>query len=438
MKSFCKYNAERLKKSKMTFKRKVEQLALERDEPCTQKFQVGAETAKIVERLKQEHRYANPVKSWKENLARYLQARTQPTQSTAPEENAPAKNRPFISPHASHQSHQYRTTDDSDVFEKLYKDHEMRRAAHKIIVEAEHEAAAASMFKPNCPKTTGPTTNETSGVDGVEEILQQYVGSLPAARRSTIEIANGLLQKGEEYKQRREELKQSIQKDLSPTFTPTTNKRSRKILEQCSKKYGFNAVATAAAAAAPKNGKGKGALSSPKDVTWSSEIKGVPPPPRAKFDVELFCSRLERKEAQKTQRLEAARRSKEVQELESCTFRPAITRSSVEMSEKWGSSTHYSGMEEPTVPSILQSERYHAADLKKNVRQASRPQDALHRPTEEAWDNFPQRRANAERSPQETSPHVLLDDETGGSEYLANLEQELRDVIADWQAIEPA
>lgn len=384
---------------------------------------------RIIAHLEKERRYKGPVKGWRDRFCEYV------TRSQKKDEGSFLNKSKFPMDASSVHSG---IIQDGVVFDRLYNEALVRAKARRFVQLTRLEEEAREFYH--------PMTNESeywgggSGGGGDWSFCNSSGGPITSGRESradsflsnrTGNVFEDLYAMDEEYRRRREtRVMEALEKETKLTFKPLTNPQSSKIIMQ-------RAIARA-----------KGELQEPEeekhrvsttqvsndDETMTSQERRR----NSKFNVDIFCSRLQRKEAERLGRLAEVRRHLRMQETKECTFRPSISRNSHAMAAQRGytqttfepSSDHslkaacgrrmdvgYDGMD---------AADYGDTDVAGTVRRR-----VMFTPSQELEESFCSRRKSGSDGVK-TRPESLCDIKRPECDYIAALSSEIQDVLSQW------
>ena len=239
---------------------------------------------KIINYLTAQHKYHGTVTDWDRHFASFV-ARREPSQGHLPRS---VKQKPSGSV--------------NPVFDKLYEESALREAAQRVFLQTQLEKEFRELYK--------PSTNESFLMD------DQTASSV-----SNRSVELDLIRKGEEYKRKREKMLKERQMSVEHfPFKPQTNPKSREIILKKALEQEQLALT------GPLN------LEPEVQNLDLSEVKGIQlSKPRCAFDVDLFTSKVQRRQALRHDRIAQLRREQKVQEVAECTFRPSISKHSDEL-----------------------------------------------------------------------------------------------------------
>ena len=269
----------------------------------------------------------------------------------------------------------------AEVFEKLYQESQMRAAAQQIMAQAQEEEMHSTVLHPTA------LFHDDDSYDS----------------RTPKEVVDSLLERGERTRQRIEERRRLLEsQDAECTFTPKTNKLSQKMVQSWSERRSTSQRPRSA-----------------PQVEVSPDVTGVPRKQPVTFDVDLFYSKIHRRAMEKEAKLREIKEKKDREGLSECTFRPKTAERFAKPPRALASGTAPSSTKKASAAGGL------------SPRQAARGQ-RVRREENYVVDLMAVPQQPAGSSPPTT--RTFLDDD--GDTDLANLEAELRGVIAEWQSID--
>jgi hypothetical protein len=294
---------------------------------------------KIVSYLVAQNKYHGSVTSWERNVENFSKRRE-------PEPETPKEKPTRIAKQSS--------------FQKLYEEAAVREAAQRVFIQTQRDKESRELYR--------PSTNES--------LLDQ---SVSVSSNRSVEL--DLLRKGEEYRRKREKMlreKELLVEQFS--FKPATNAKSREIILRKSEEHDHRDESQVEHVLITED------LSGVKGVQLNKQ--------RPTFDVDVFTSKVQRRQALRQNRVAQLRREQKIQEVADCTFRPSISKYS-------DSLQRHRTFIDPFASADRQS--YNSPFLK----------DAALR----------------------KSPESMLGQQQHDELHLQNLEEELRGVIAEWRYI---
>lgn len=470
---FVSHNEERVKRAAFVFKQKKIRLLAERDEDMTHKPKLSKATERIVKQAQRSGTYKGPVKGWNQRFSHHLMKKTR--EPPAQDDHKPHTGRP---------PRGYAASDPNETFDRLYDDAQTRAAAQRIVERAQRHAEEASFFRPltndRCVSLIESSVANGSGLhlgrglpggepqdidvededwDGTREIL----AFVEQPSRTIEQVVDSLALKGEEYRQRAQSRRHQYESERMKdcTFAPTTNKKSKEMVRKWLELTVGGDHATHLDL--PIHGDANPDTPSPlrthflrneqeaiRFVKGRSAVKAEPRGPPKKFDADLFCSRVERGQAERARRLEELRLQKIADDCAECTFRPAITKVSDEIAKSRGDvypdqALHSRSVIDQT-PRVLFAEKKDAASLSplssvrgRGVAAPATARASFPRPEAVPRHRLPARASTAYEVPEEEHLNLRFapdDNDAKGMHYLQELEEELKGVIAEWQHIE--
>ena len=149
-----------------------------------------------------------------------------------------------------------------------------------------------------------------------------------AAPRHPDVVVDSLLQKGEEYRERKQRLRQAREEGREAfPFKPKTNERSHRILKAFARRAEEELADELARRTLEELNEGSAAAD---PDALPAGVKGIPAPKKvAKFNMAEFTRRNERAAALRTARLQAIVEERDAEQLAECSFRPALAANSL-------------------------------------------------------------------------------------------------------------
>jgi hypothetical protein len=151
---------DQAQRSKRHFEKKKEQIVKEWEEECApeQRAKPGELSEALVEQLRADGKYAGPVRHWHKHFARFLVKRSgSPRHVVAAAGAAVDQSRNSAAAgsvdrgsrrSASETRARAEKTEESQVFDRLYRQAETRRAAQELMVAAQIDAEDTTLFRP--------------------------------------------------------------------------------------------------------------------------------------------------------------------------------------------------------------------------------------------------------------------------------------------------
>ena len=289
-------------------------------------------TKKIVSRMDKEKRYRSPVSGWKRHFENFLlkqagmAAPTEVSRRSSSPTHAPQHSfSPTISAYAyekaDHDStlniddDHNRSNQSNSVFERLHNEHHVRKLAQKVLAESYIESTMGGTFS--------PSTNESARY--YDPLQGDDNGSSFDGPRHPDVVVDTLLAKGQQYEEKKAHLR-ALKEHSKETysFKPETNPNSKKIL----KAFANKSLAELEEERMSRGGKvnsGQGSSASLPDG-----VRGIQPPKKAaKFDVDAFTARMGRHKAIKEANLKSIYNDTQYTVAKECSFRPALTKTAV-------------------------------------------------------------------------------------------------------------
>lgn len=383
---------------------------------------------KIIEYLEKQNLYKGPISGWSEHQKKLKQScgnsnsdglmASNNSQGDADKESGSAARRRAVSPAASLRA--------SALHERLYNEATIREAALRVMEQTQIEKEARELFRPSTNESywhsgtmLGARTPSSRSAmrDGDDDYY--YADDSHQGSVGSRSVVDELLAKGEEYKLKREQ--RILEKLANPdvyTFKPETNPNSSRIILQRAEERARMMQQEEQAVEEEKRARSRESYSLGDDEDNSKK-------PTVKFDVDVFTSRMQRREIEKAQRIAMLRRNLKLEEVSECTFRPSISTKSNDTAERIRPAASSLPSPSIVVPkrrgANYESESY-SPDYSKRAASGSVPKSSKPRgpSTASAGSQPVQRRRGVE---------VVTGD---GDEYLKSLEEELKGVIAEW------
>lgn len=340
---------------------------------------------------------------------------------------------------------------DKEIFNRLYNDAVIHDAALRVMEQTQIEKEARELFR--------PSTNESYWHSGTmlgartplrRKDTSDFGDSVLTSQRDVVEE---LLAKGDEYKIRREQrLVEKIHNPDVYTFKPETNPNSKRIILERAMQRELEMAEMEAAEEAAREARSRESMN-----VDGCEISPHKAKPKVVFDADVFTARMQRKEIEKAQRLAALRRAMKIEEVSGCTFRPSISKKSHDSAERMRSAQTYATKSSPSIrrTSDHRDPNAFAESYSPEEKSSSRRAHAAEEATRPAPSHAPlpahvarvrvtnggtQQRAakaapSASREAAATRGVAHRETLDQGEEYLRNLEDELRGVIAEWTTI---
>ncbi|RNF25864.1 uncharacterized protein Tco025E_01869 [Trypanosoma conorhini] len=284
---------------------------------------------RIIAYLEKERQYKGPIKGWRERFRAYMKRLQEQDR-----ELTPCKSKT----HADASSVHSAPLRDDAVFERLYEEAAVRARSQRVVTMTQLEKESRELY---CPVTNeseywasgsqssgashrrGRRSSSSSWGSSTQRRSSRSGHTASAHRDPSGSVFDELHAMSEEYRRRRElRALEAMSNREEFTFRPATNPQSSKIIME-------RAIARARGElperATRKQGSGETEADSQERRRSS-----------VRFNPDIFCSRLQRKEAERLWRLAALQRSLRLAEASECTFRPSISRTSQAMALQRG------------------------------------------------------------------------------------------------------
>ncbi|KEG09155.1 hypothetical protein DQ04_05711040 [Trypanosoma grayi] len=404
---FLATQEERRKTSAMHFEKKKEKLLSDEILPLFDDMP-RKHSLRIIAHLEKERNYKGPIKGWRARFRAYMQRLQEQDVAAAP--NQPRAHADTPSVHSG-------IVRDDAVFDRLYEEATVREAAQRVLLLTQLEKEARELYH--------PVTNESEYWSRLGGNNNSTVSSCSCSNISTLSsrtstVFDELYAMSAEYRRRRELRAAAAagSEEVFP-FRPVTNPQSSRIIMK-------RAISRA---------KGEVPERSRKPPAVDEAVESPNRKKNARFNTDIFCSRLQRKELERLERLAALRRQTWMEEAVECTFRPAISRHSnaIAVQKGYGQITFV-----PTLNAPPRDARTHTADgadadaSTQGVSQLRQPQGQT--------PLLPQRnRGASSRSSSLNKVPKTFDSGASSGDCIAALSSEIQGVLSAWShAVEEA
>ncbi|KAF5222972.1 hypothetical protein ECC02_004060 [Trypanosoma cruzi] len=328
---FLQTQEERRKVSAMHFAKKKERVL---GEDCVPLFEdmPRKHSLRIISYLEKERNYKGPIKGWRERFRAYMNKLQEQDRESTPNKTKTNASTPSV--------HSGITRDDA-VFDRLYDEALVRAVSQRVVAMTQLERESRELYRPKTNESeyrgsdghssqVSPSKGRSnSRCSSSSQRLSSRGGHLASVNSDSMSsVFEELYAMGEEYRRRREiRAMEAIENQEEFTFKPATNPESSKIIME-------RAIARAKGEL-PERAARKQLLDA-ADENDGNEANTRERKRNIRFNPDIFCSRLQRKEFERLKRLAELRRQLRMDEASECTFRPSISRNSQIMAMQKG------------------------------------------------------------------------------------------------------
>jgi hypothetical protein len=366
---------------------KVAKHEREEMEDVTHKPQLDKLSTKLVQFKAKRKQYVGPVKGWKRHFTSYMVQKhmddvcgpkgVDPQYSFKPSINPASKTLHFPTP----------------VTERLYKDTQHREAQMELIrtwdrVRQGYDVRTGQpLFRPATNSAASVRSRTPSGMSSTHS-----------------DVVSSLLERGEDYREKRRLLEQEKFKELS--FAPKTNSKSKQIVRE---------IATRGPT--PSRRKKVEEAPPPPKAPWNRSRSAEP----AKFHVDRFYTRVSQERDYHSAKMSVLREQYDHDAASECTFQPKISRNSELLFRR----SHGGNHEEVSPPMYRGQVRVVEGVRRDDPSPWIAPAGTTGRP-----EDFTPTPIAPKRSADSTEPASATSDK---SDFLRSLENELRSTVEDWK-----
>ncbi|EKF32722.1 hypothetical protein MOQ_003423 [Trypanosoma cruzi marinkellei] len=328
---FLQSQEERRKVSAMHFAKKKEKV-LDEDRVPLFEDMPRKHSLRIISYLEKERNYKGPIKGWRERFRAYMKKLHEQDRDLTPNKSKTNASAPSV--------HSGIIRDDA-VFDRLYDEAFVRAMSQRVVAMTQLERESRELYRPKTNESEykgseghssqiSPSKGRSnSRCSSSSQRLSSRGGHLASLNSDSMSsVFEELYAMGEEYRRRREiRAMEAIENQEEFTFKPATNPESSKIIME-------RAIARAKGEL-PERAVRKQRPDA-ADENDGNEANARERKRNLRFNPDIFCSRLQRKEFERLKRLAELRRQLRMNEASECTFRPSISRNSQAMAMQKG------------------------------------------------------------------------------------------------------